>query len=84
MNPPVPPYPFHLQVILGLQYGPKVDIWSLGCILPELLSGYVLFQNESIATMLARITGILGAFPTSVLDRARHAPRYFTRQRGLL
>ena len=39
------------EVILGLPYGQKVDVWSLGCILAELLSGYVLFQvghNASI------------------------------------
>ena len=32
------------EVILGLPYGPGIDVWSLGCILAELLSGYVLFQ----------------------------------------
>ena len=29
------------EVILGLPYGPKIDIWSLGCILAELCSGQV-------------------------------------------
>ncbi len=47
------------EVILGLPYGYKVDVWSLGCILAELSSGAVLFQvgasacscgiNESVA-----------------------------------
>ena len=32
------------EVILGLPYQQQVDIWSLGCILAELLSSYVLFQ----------------------------------------
>ncbi len=32
------------EVILGLPYDQKVDIWSLGCILAELLTGTVLFQ----------------------------------------
>ena len=32
------------EVILGLSYHQQVDIWSLGCILAELLSGYVLLQ----------------------------------------
>ena len=32
------------EVILGLPYDHKVDIWSLGCILAELSSGFVLFQ----------------------------------------
>ena len=36
------------EVILGCSYDYKIDIWSLGCILAELLTGYVLFQNESV------------------------------------
>ncbi len=35
------------EVILGLPYGPGIDVWSLGCILAELLSGYVLFQARA-------------------------------------
>ena len=55
----------------------------MGCILAELFTGRVLFQNESVPTMLARIAGIVGPFPRSLLDKARHAPRFFTRQQGL-
>ena len=39
------------EVILGLPYGQKVDVWSLGCILAELLSGYVLFQVGSCSPL---------------------------------
>ena len=30
-----------------MQYDGKIDMWSLGAILVELLTGYVLFQNDS-------------------------------------
>lgn len=40
------------EVILGLPYNQTVDIWSLGCIVAELLSGYVLLQ-ASTATCLS-------------------------------
>ena len=36
------------EVILGCRYDYKIDIWSLGCILAELFTGYVLFQNDSV------------------------------------
>lgn len=31
------------EVILGLQYDQKIDLWSLGCILAELCSGEVCY-----------------------------------------
>lgn len=49
-----------MQVILGLPYDFKIDIWSLGCIMAELLTGKVLFQNDSVQTMLARMMGVIG------------------------
>ena len=65
------------EVILGLPYDQKIDLWSLGAILAELLTGYVLFQNDSVPSMLSRIVGILGPFPDGMLQRGRHAHKYF-------
>ncbi len=66
------------EVILGLPYDSRIDIWSLGCILAELFTGYVLLQNDSLATLLARCAGILGPLPPR-LRRGRHAHKFFTR-----
>eukprot|EP00698_Gefionella_okellyi_P005761 TRINITY_DN1521_c0_g1_i1.p1 TRINITY_DN1521_c0_g1~~TRINITY_DN1521_c0_g1_i1.p1 ORF type:complete len:504 (+),score=102.28 TRINITY_DN1521_c0_g1_i1:27-1514(+) len=68
------------EVVLGLPYGQKIDMWSMGCILAELWTGRVLFQNDSIQSMLARIAGIVGPFPDEMLQRARYANKYFTRE----
>ncbi len=51
----------------------QVDVWSLGCILSELASGSVLFQNDSLATLLARLEGILGAVPQWMVKQVRAA-----------
>jgi len=67
-----------MQVILGLRYDPKIDVWSLGCILCELLTGRVLFANDSIQTMLVRMQSLLGRFPPSMLATSRETLRYFT------
>jgi serine/threonine protein kinase len=66
------------EVIIGHHYDTRIDIWSVGAVLAELHTGYVLFQNDSVATMLARITGILGPFPPSVLAAGRESGKYFT------
>eukprot|EP01062_Namystynia_karyoxenos_P008607 TRINITY_DN1302_c1_g1_i1.p1 TRINITY_DN1302_c1_g1~~TRINITY_DN1302_c1_g1_i1.p1 ORF type:complete len:916 (+),score=293.71 TRINITY_DN1302_c1_g1_i1:139-2886(+) len=67
------------EVILGCKYGQKIDIWSLGAIIPELYTGHVLFQNDSVPSMLARITSIMGPLPGHVLAGARHAAKHLTR-----
>eukprot|EP00897_Mesotaenium_endlicherianum_P006178 jgi/Mesen1/5589/ME000281S04648 len=71
------------EVILGLPYGQQIDIWSLGCILAELCSGQVLFQNDSLATLLARVVGILGPFDPQLLARGRETTKFFTKSRVL-
>mmetsp|Transcript_5060 Transcript_5060/g.17565 ORF Transcript_5060/g.17565 Transcript_5060/m.17565 type:complete len:324 (+) Transcript_5060:1362-2333(+) len=71
------------EVILGLPYDFKIDVWSLGCILAELLTGRMLFQNESAATLLARLVGVLGPVDPKLLARGRYTNKYFTRAGGL-
>ena len=51
------------EVILGCKYDERIDIWSLGCIVAELWTGEVLFQNDCVQGLLARIMSIMGPFP---------------------
>ncbi|CAA6659365.1 unnamed protein product [Spirodela intermedia] len=67
------------EVILGLPYDKKIDIWSLGCILAELCTGNVLFQNDSPATLLARVVGIIGPIDQTMLAKGRDTYKYFTK-----
>ncbi|XP_015966835.1 uncharacterized protein LOC107490575 [Arachis duranensis] len=71
------------EVILGLSYDKKIDIWSLGCILAELCTGNVLFQNDSPATLLARVIGIIGPIDQSMLAKGRDTYKYFTKNHML-
>ncbi len=66
------------EVILGLPYGQKIDVWSLGCILAELATGKVLFHNSTPPAILARIEGILGPIPHQMVSKGRYSPRFFT------
>ena len=65
------------EVILGMNYNYGIDIWSLGGVLAEMHTAYVLFQNDSIATMLSRIEGILGPYPRHMVETSPESPKYF-------
>ncbi|CAH8258045.1 unnamed protein product [Arabidopsis lyrata] len=71
------------EVILGLPYDKKIDVWSLGCILAELCTSNVLFQNDSPASLLARVMGIVGSFDNEMLTKGRDSHKYFTKNRML-
>ncbi|GLU12827.1 hypothetical protein SLE2022_294850 [Rubroshorea leprosula] len=71
------------EVILGLPYDKKIDIWSLGCILAELCTGNVLFQNDSPATLLARVIGIIGPIDQDMLAKGRDTYKYFSKNHML-
>ncbi|KAL4575309.1 hypothetical protein LXL04_022151 [Taraxacum kok-saghyz] len=71
------------EVILGLPYDKKIDVWSLGCILAELCTGNVLFQNDSPATLLARVIGIISQIDQDMLAKGKDAHKYFTKNHML-
>ena len=71
------------EVILGCRYDYKIDMWSLGCILAELYTGYVLFQNDSVQGLLARVVGIIGPVPEYMMKEGRLVSNFFTRE-GLI
>uniref|UniRef100_A0A5B6YTN0 Putative dual specificity protein kinase CLK1 isoform X1 n=1 Tax=Davidia involucrata TaxID=16924 RepID=A0A5B6YTN0_DAVIN len=71
------------EVILGLPYDQKIDLWSLGCILAELCSGEVLFPNDALVMLLARMIGLLGPIDVDLLVRGQETPKYFTEEYDL-
>ncbi|KAG7614984.1 Protein kinase domain [Arabidopsis thaliana x Arabidopsis arenosa] len=72
-----------MRVILGLPYDEKIDLWSLGCIVAELCSGEVLFPNEAVAMILARIVAVLGPIETEMLKKGQETHKYFTKEYDL-
>ncbi|ESO00770.1 hypothetical protein HELRODRAFT_131581, partial [Helobdella robusta] len=70
------------EVILGSKYTMAIDMWSLGCILAELYTGYPLFAGEDESDQLSCIMEVLGMPPQSIIDISKRA-RYFINSRGL-
>ena len=71
------------EVIMGCNYDYKIDIWSLGCILAELYSKTVLFQSDSVHSLLARVIGIIGPIPEWMFEKGSTVNGMFCKEKLL-
>ncbi|XP_077655213.1 dual specificity tyrosine-phosphorylation-regulated kinase 4 [Urocitellus parryii] len=65
------------EVILGHPYNMAIDMWSLGCILAELYTGYPLFPGENEVEQLACIMEVLGLPPAHFIQTASRRQTFF-------
>ncbi|KAJ8258976.1 hypothetical protein COCON_G00179880 [Conger conger] len=65
------------EVILGIPYGTAIDMWSLGCILAELNTGYPLFCGTNEVDQLACIMEVLGMPPDDIVQLAPRNKAFF-------
>lgn len=66
------------EVILGGKYGMPIDIWSFGCILAELLTGYPLFPGEDEGDQLATMMEVLGMPSQKLLESCKRHRMFFS------
>jgi len=66
------------EVILGARYGMPIDMWSFGCILAELLTGYPLFPGEDEGDQLACIIELLGMPASRLLEQAKRSKNFIS------
>ncbi|EPY18861.1 protein kinase [Strigomonas culicis] len=68
------------EVVLGCDYDGRIDVWSLGGILAELVTGDVLFPSQTVPDMLARILYVLGqTYPRQMLWQGRHTNSFINK-----
>jgi dual specificity tyrosine-phosphorylation-regulated kinase 1 len=55
---------------LGINYSMAIDMWSLGCILVELLTGRPIFPGKNEVDQMHAINNVLGSTPSHILAQA--------------
>jgi len=65
------------EVILGMDYGMPIDMWSLGCILAELLIGYPIFPGENEQEQLACIMEVFGPPEKHLIELSTRKKLFF-------
>lgn len=69
------------EVVLGMRYGPNVDIWSIGCILGEMIRGRVVFCGTDHIDQWNKITELLGTPSKEFTDGLQPTIRDFVTSR---
>ncbi|CAF1133289.1 unnamed protein product [Adineta steineri] len=65
------------EIILGIPYNSSIDMWSLGCILVELSTGYPIFPGENEQEQLSMIMEVLDLPPADVLEKGTRKNLFF-------
>ncbi|KAF9333492.1 hypothetical protein BGZ91_011240 [Linnemannia elongata] len=65
------------EVILGMSYNMAIDMWSLGCILAELYTGYPLFPGENEQEQLSCIMEIQGVPDRYLIEKSSRKKVFF-------
>lgn len=65
------------EIILGIPYTTCIDMWSFGCIMVELYTGYPLFPGENEQEQLLCIMEVLGVPPETLLDQSSRRKLFF-------
>lgn len=65
------------EIILGIPYTTAIDMWSFGCIIAELFTGFPLFPGENEMEQLAYIMEIKGVPEDYLLEMSQRRKLFF-------
>jgi dual specificity tyrosine-phosphorylation-regulated kinase 2/3/4 len=63
-----------------MSYSMAIDMWSLGCILAELYTGFPIFPGENEQEQLACIMEVLGVPDKDIIQRSSRRRIFFGEQ----
>uniref|UniRef100_A0A672J0B7 Protein kinase domain-containing protein n=1 Tax=Salarias fasciatus TaxID=181472 RepID=A0A672J0B7_SALFA len=69
------------ELLFGLPFSEPIDIWSLGCLMGEMLCYLLFFKGHSAYETLQNIIGVLGPPPQHLLDAGLYTQYFFKKDR---
>lgn len=72
------------EVIIGIKYDTGIDMWSLGCIIGELITGKPLFPGETELEILWMMAEIMGSPPIDLVQQGKRRKQFFDGSFSLL
>jgi dual specificity tyrosine-phosphorylation-regulated kinase 2/3/4 len=65
------------EIVIGIEYGPGIDVWSLGCVMCEMVTGQPLFEAEDETELMQMYIRVLGMPPKWMRESGQRAEYYF-------
>ena len=78
------------EIILGKKYNEKIDIWSIGCVIVELITGNLLFDPTKskhfsrCKNHLLDIIELCGDFDSKYLQKCKYRNKFFDKQNNFI
>merc|ERR1712118_114958 len=70
------------EIIMGCEYGPPADMWSMACTLYELFTGQLLFKGKTNNDMLRLFLEVKGRMPNKMVKTGKFARKHFELDSG--
>ena len=65
------------EILMGLNYGLEIDMWSFGCIIAELYTGIPIFPGENEKEQMALFMEYLNVPNAQLIEDSRKKAKYF-------
>jgi dual specificity tyrosine-phosphorylation-regulated kinase 2/3/4 len=69
---------------MGIEYGSQIDVWSLGCVICEMVTGKPLFEAENETELMQMYIRVLGMPPKWMIENGQRAEYYFKQDGSLI
>jgi len=70
------------EVLMGLEITHSIDIWSLGCIIYEMIRGYPLFKARNYQDLFLYHVHVLGIPDKKLINNSKYGEKYFIKNKN--